>query len=228
MSEAEDPSTAFGVEQVSVDAIDKYQNNPKENEESIELLKESIPKFGFKVPVVLDEDNVVVAGHARVGAVRELQGELDDTIQDHRDHGHDDLADNLEAVNEGKVWALRADGLTPDEIREFRVVDNRVGELSSWDDNKLQFELREIEEAVGFDDDEIEDIIAADTSTEVTTEDIEDAEEELDSHFEELAEDKSDRKSRLPCPNCDSWIYVDVEELERALVREGVIDEDEI
>lgn len=212
------------TEAVPVDEISEYDNNPKHNEDAVAALKEAIPRFGFKVPVVLDDDGTIAAGHARVAAVRELEGTLDDTIANHRDHEHTAVADNLEAINQGKVWAIRAGGLTEDEIAEFRISDNRVGELSSWDDTKLQFELREIEEAVGFDNEEIESIISTSGGeVEVTEEDIADAEEELESHYEELSEDKQERKSRLPCPNCDSWIYVDVEELERALIREGVI-----
>ena len=217
--------TQIGVEQVDVEDIELYENNPKDNEDSVELLVEGIPKFGFKVPVVLDEENTVVTGHARVEAVKELEGELDEIIDDHESHGYDDLVENLEAVNEGKVWALRAGELTEDEVAEFRIVDNRVQELSTWDSTKLQFELREIEEAVGFKDEEVNNIISASTGPTISSSDIASAEEELETHYEELSQAKQDRKSKLPCPHCNSWIHVDVEELERALKREGVLED---
>lgn len=221
-----DESDLLGTESVNTDDITAYQRNPKDNDDAVELLKESIPKFGFKVPVVLDDENEIVAGHARVRAVRELEGTLDERIEEARDTGNEELAANLEAVNEGNVWAVNAAGLTEDEVREFRIADNRVHELSSWDNDKLQFELREIEEAVGFDNSEVEDIIAPDGTPTVTSDDIDDATDELETHYKELAEDKSDRKSKLPCPHCDNWIHVDVDELERALKREGVLTED--
>ena len=223
-----EPVETLGVETVNLEDINAYQRNPKENEQAVEHLLDAIPKFGFQVPVVLDEDNEIVAGHARVEAARQLAGELDDVVLEHEDKNNEELETNLRAINDGEIWAVRADGLTEDEIREFRISENRTQELSSWDDNKLQFELREIEEAVGFPQDEIENIIAPNTTTEVSTDDIKDAEEELETHYKDLADDKADRKSRFPCPHCDSWIHVDVEELERALIREGVMDEDEV
>lgn len=226
-TETEDVHT-LGVEKVSLDEVHEYQRNPKENEQAVEHLLEAIPKFGFKVPIVLDEDDEIVAGHARVNAARELAGELDDVVLEHEDSGNEEMETNLRAINDGYVWAVRAEGLTEDEVREFRIADNRVQELSSWDTNKLQFELREIEEAVGFPQEEIDSIIGVSETPDITSEDIEDAEEELESHYKELSEDKRERKSRLPCPHCDSWIHVDVEELERALIREGVLDEDEV
>jgi len=225
-SDGDTATDLLGVESINVDEITAYQRNPKNNDDAVDLLKESIPKFGFRVPVVLDADNEIVAGHARVRAVRELQDGLGDAIEDARENDNADLAENLAAVNDGDVWAVDAGGLTPDEIREFRITDNRVQELSRWDTDKLQFELREIEEAVGFDNSEIENIIAPDDTPTVTSDDIDDATEELESHYKELADDKSDRKSKLPCPHCDSWIHVDVDELQRALKREGVLTED--
>jgi len=220
--------TTLGVERVELDEIHEYQRNPKDNEQAVEYLIEAIPKFGFKVPVVLDEENEIVAGHARTEAARQLEGTLDEVVLEHEDNGNEELETNLRAVNDGHVWAVRAEGLTEDEVREFRIADNRVQELSSWDSNKLQFELREIEEAVGFPQDEIDSIISVSDTSSVTVDDIKETEEELESHYKELSEDKADRKSRLPCPHCDSWIHVDVEELERALIREGVISEDEV
>ncbi len=228
MTEAEAEVTTLGVESVSLDEVTEYQRNPKENEQAVEYLLEAIPKFGFKVPVVLDEENEIVAGHARTEAARELEGTLDEVVEEHADNGNEELETNLRAINEGNIWAVRAEGLTEDEVREFRIADNRVQELSSWDSNKLQFELREIEEAVGFPQDEIDSIISVDSVPTVTADDIKETEEELETHYKELSEAKADRKSRLPCPHCDGWIHVDVEELERALIREGVLTEDEV
>lgn len=109
-----------------------YENNPRNNDNAVEYVKNSIERFGFKVPMVIDKNNVIVAGHTRYKAALEL-----------------DMA---------KVPCVVADDLTDDEIRAFRLADNKVAEFAEWD-----FELRDEElemismdmEQFGFDMSEI-------------------------------------------------------------------------
>ena len=96
-----------------------YENNPRKNESGVPYVKNSIEKFGFKVPVVIDKNNVIVCGHTRVKAAIEL---------------------GLETVP-----CLIADDLNDEQIKMFRIVDNKVGELSNWDRAALQFELDSID-----------------------------------------------------------------------------------
>lgn len=112
-----------------------YENNPRHNENAVPYVVESIKRYGFKNPIIIDKDNVIVAGHTRYLASKEL------------------------GLNE--VPCIVADDLTEDEIKEFRLVDNRTAEMSDWDDELLASELSDIDFGdfdFGFDVEEIEDI----------------------------------------------------------------------
>ena len=95
-----------------------YENNPRLNDEAVDYLANSIKAFGFKVPIVITADNVIVAGHTRLKACEKLK------------------------IKE--VPCIIADDLTEEEIRAFRLADNKVGEIATWDFPKLDFEMSEI------------------------------------------------------------------------------------
>jgi len=91
---------------------------------------ESIKEFGFKVPIIVDKDNVIVAGHTRLRAAKKLGMKT--------------------------VPCIVADDLTPEQIKAFRLADNKVSEFSEWDMDLLTSELKEIDfdmDIFGFDDD---------------------------------------------------------------------------
>lgn len=100
---------------IAVDKLVPYENNPRNNTEAIQYVANSIKEFGFKVPLVIDSDNVVICGHTRLLAAKQLG-----------------LKD---------VPCVVADDLTDDQIKAFRLADNKVGEIATWDLNKLQLEL---------------------------------------------------------------------------------------
>jgi site-specific DNA-methyltransferase (adenine-specific) len=95
-----------------------YENNPRHNDAAVEAVANSIKEFGFKVPIVIDANNVVVAGHTRLKAAEKL--------------GLD------------KVPCIVADDLTDEQIKAFRLADNKTGELAEWDFDKLESELQEL------------------------------------------------------------------------------------
>lgn len=95
-----------------------YENNPRNNDGAVDYVANSIKEFGFKVPVVVDKDNVVVAGHTRLKACEKL------------------------GIDE--VPCIVADDLTEDQIKAFRIADNKVSEYSTWDNEKLAEELSDI------------------------------------------------------------------------------------
>jgi ParB/RepB/Spo0J family partition protein len=101
-----------------IDEVIPYENNPRINDNAVQYVAESIKQFGFKVPIVIDRDNVIVCGHTRIKAAKELGIE--------------------------EVPCIIADDLTEEQIKAFRLVDNKVGELSSWDRAALQIELDKI------------------------------------------------------------------------------------
>lgn len=104
---------------LKLDLIKEYENNPRFNDEAVGKVAESIKEFGFKVPIVIDKDNTIIAGHTRYKAAKEL---------------------GLE-----KVPCIVADDLTPEQIKAFRLADNKVSEYSTWDEDKLYIELMELQ-----------------------------------------------------------------------------------
>lgn len=107
------------IESIDLDKLIPYENNPRFNDDAVEYVASSIREFGFKVPIVIDKNNVIVTGHTRVKAA-ELLG--------------------LE-----KVPCIKADDLTDDQIKAFRIADNKVSEFATWDYDKLDIELEDID-----------------------------------------------------------------------------------
>ena len=107
-----------------------YANNPRHNSKAVNAVKDSIIKFGFKVPLVIDKNNVIVCGHTRFYASKEI---------------------GLETVP-----CIVADDLTEEQINAFRLVDNRVSEFADWNFDKLAEELSDLQdfdfEPFAFDD----------------------------------------------------------------------------
>ena len=99
----------------SITEIKPYEKNPRKNDEAVEYVANSIKEFGFKVPIVIDKNNVIVAGHTRYKAAQEL---------------------GLE-----KLPCIIADDLTEEQVKAFRLADNKVGELAEWDFDLLDEEL---------------------------------------------------------------------------------------
>ena len=95
--------------------LQPYEKNPRKNDEAVPYVMESIKQFGFKVPIVIDKDNVIVAGHTRYKASRKL---------------------HLETVP-----CIIADDLTEEQIKAYRLADNKVSEKAEWDLDLLDFEL---------------------------------------------------------------------------------------
>ena len=111
-----------------------YEKNPRRNEEAVPYVAESIREFGFKVPIVIDRDGVIVTGHTRLKAAQEL---------------------NMETVP-----CIVADDLTPEQIKAFRLADNKVSEFSDWDFDLLEQELADLDfdmSDFGFEDQEEEE-----------------------------------------------------------------------
>ena len=97
-----------------------YQKNPRRNDKAVKPVMESIKQFGFKVPLVIDKDNVVVCGHTRLRAAKRLK------------------------LTE--VPCIRADDLTEEQIKAFRLADNKTAEFATWDLELLNGELLEIKD----------------------------------------------------------------------------------
>ena len=101
-----------------------YEKNPRYNDNAVPAVAASIKEFGFKVPIIIDKDNTIIAGHTRLKAAEQL--------------GLD------------KVPCVIADDLTDAQIKAFRLADNKSGELAEWNDDFMFLELQELD-ALGVD-----------------------------------------------------------------------------
>lgn len=112
------------VRNISLSELKEYENNPRLiNEEAIDRVAASIKEFGFKVPIIVDEDNVIVAGHTRKLAAQ--------------------------SIGMDEVPVVIADDLTDEQIKAFRLADNKVAEFSEWDLDVLSEELLNLDDVSG-------------------------------------------------------------------------------
>ena len=168
------------------DEIVPYENNPRLNDEAVEPVANSIKQFGFKVPIIVDSSNIIVAGHTRLKAAKQL--------------GMD------------KVPCIVADDLTEEQIRAFRLVDNKVSELADWDYEKLEEELNNI---VKNGEVNIDSLIRLGFESDLNIDDKE-VEEVLDDFFEDveiepehnLSSKSKNNEKYITCPKCGERIIL--------------------
>lgn len=147
--------------------LQEYVNNPRDNDGAVDAVAESIKQFGFKVPIIVDREGVIVAGHTRKKAAERLG-----------------LAD---------VPCIVADDLTPEQIKAFRLADNKTGELAAWDFAALEKELAELTafdvdmSAFGF----------------IANEDI-----NIDDFFTDADEKPEKEPKTMQCPHCGECFEV--------------------
>lgn len=101
--------------------ITPYFNNPRKIDNAIDVVAASIEKYGFKQPIVIDKDGVIIVGHVRYEAAKKLKMET--------------------------VPCVIADNLTEDEVRAYRLVDNKSRELSEWNFDRLEYEYTRLAES---------------------------------------------------------------------------------
>lgn len=147
--------------EIALKDIFPYENNPRNNEDAVDAVARSIEDFGFQQPLVLDKDRVIIVGHTRYKAAKKL---------------------GLETVP-----CVIADNLSEEQAKAYRLVDNKVGELASWDHAMLEVELGELDiDMTEFGFMELSDI-------------------DVDEFFEE-AEDAAEREpKKIQCPHCGEW-----------------------
>lgn len=102
------------------ESLTPYNQNPRKNDHAVEAVANSIREFGFKVPIVIDSNGIIIAGHTRYKAAGKL--------------------------GMSKVPCIIVDDLTEEQIKAFRIADNKVGELAEWDFDLLEEELSNIAE----------------------------------------------------------------------------------
>lgn len=136
-----------------VDELIPYAQNPRCNDASVDAVASSIHEFGFNVPLVIDSSNVLITGHTKLKAAKKL---------------------GLKTVP-----CILADTLTPAQVKAYRLADNKVSELSTWDDKLLESELAQLDDLqfdmtqFGFDElsEDLQDDETSDDAPEVDSSD---------------------------------------------------------
>lgn len=147
------------IVEINISDLKPYEKNPRLNDDAVKYVKESIKQFGFKVPIVVDKNNVIVAGHTRYKASKEL--------------------------GITKVPCVIADDLSEEQVKAFRIADNKVSEVAVWNYDLL--------------DEELDDILNIDMSD--FGFDILQNEETKDNTYNDL-DLKDNKKTFHTCPNC--------------------------
>ena len=125
----------MNIVEIPVNQLKPYKKNARFNENAIPKVAESIKQFGFRNPIIVDKAMVVIAGHTRLEAAKQL---------------------GLK-----KVPCIIADDLTPEQVKAFRLVDNRTSEFASWNYELLQTELESLD--IDLSDFEFPDLTYEDT-----------------------------------------------------------------
>lgn len=102
-----------------INDVKPYNNNPRKNDEAVEKVANSIREFGWQQPIVVDKNGVIIVGHTRLKAAYRLELE--------------------------QVPVLVAENLTDEQVKAYRLADNKTGELAIWDWHKLNIELEDID-----------------------------------------------------------------------------------
>ena len=154
-----------------IEDIKPYPNNPRFNDEAVEYVKNSIKEFGFKVPMIIDKNNEIVAGHTRYKASLEL------------------------GLKE--IPCIVADDLTDEQIKAFRLADNKVSEKSQWNFDLLEEELNDIlnidMSEFDFKPEELEEIERDDLSEKIDIKNILEINCENEEELEKLYKEMVDR-----------------------------------
>ena len=115
----------MNVIEKSIGDIKPYEKNPRKNDDAVKYVANSIRQFGFKVPIVVDKNGVIVAGHTRYRAAKELGYET--------------------------VPVVVADDLTEAQVKAFRIADNKTADQAQWDMDLLGEEIAELLNVEGLD-----------------------------------------------------------------------------
>ncbi len=128
------------VVEMDIGALKPYEKNPRINDQAVDAVARSLQEFGWQQPIVVDANKVIIIGHTRLKAAKQL--------------GYQ------------KVPCVVAEGLTPEQVRALRIADNKTGEIAEWDFKLLPEELQALCGAgydatlTGFSLEDIGDILA--------------------------------------------------------------------
>ena len=137
------------IQNVPITSVKPYEKNPRFNDDAVDAVAKSIKEFGWQQPIVVDKDMVVIAGHTRLKAA--------------------------ERLGLTEVPVIVADNLTPEQVKAYRIADNKTGEIAEWNYDLLPFEIKDLQDAnfdlslLGFDMDELDKLLNGDADKQVAT-----------------------------------------------------------
>jgi site-specific DNA-methyltransferase (adenine-specific) len=140
------------VELRPIHQLKPYENNPRDNDPAVDAVAASLRAFGWRQPIVLDENDVIIVGHTRYKAALKL------------------------GMTEVPVHVAR--GLSPEQARAYRIADNQTATLATWDEGKLPLELMALQQAdydlslLGFPEDELLRLLTAPTEPQCDPDDV--------------------------------------------------------
>jgi ParB-like chromosome segregation protein Spo0J len=147
-----------------IEEVKPYDKNPRKNDSAVEATANSIKEFGWQQPIVVDKNHVIIVGHTRLKAAKELKMD--------------------------KVPVVVADNLTDEQVKTYRLADNKTGELADWDFDLLNSEILDIDnfnlEDFGFKESELN---------------IEDG-WDVDGDIDDYEEPKEEEPAKCKCPEC--------------------------
>jgi ParB-like chromosome segregation protein Spo0J len=139
------------IELLSIDSVKPYDNNPRINDAAVDVVAASLKEFGFRQPIVVDKDYVIIVGHTRYKAAQKL---------------------GLE-----KIPVHVAADMTEAQIKAYRIADNQTATLAEWNYDLLPLEIQELNnmdfnlELLGFDSDKLAELLAPAVKEGLTDED---------------------------------------------------------
>jgi len=166
-----------------------YKNNARLNDETVERLAKSIEDYGYVVPIVIDHKNVLVTGHARLKAIKKLGWK------------------NVECV---------VSNLSEEENKEYRIIDNKIQDITEWNDDLLVTELRGLQHIASEFDLKVN--TALETSygmfdDAVTNADIEKQENKFETGFVNRANQANDSLIQVSCEHCGANFGIEADKL---------------
>jgi len=135
------------IQNVPITSVKPYEKNPRFNDDAVDAVAKSIKEFGWQQPIVVDREMVIIVGHTRLKAA--------------------------ESLGLTEVPVIVAENLTPEQVKAYRIADNKTGEIAEWNYELLPFEIKDLQDAnfdlslLGFDSEELDRILNGDADKQV-------------------------------------------------------------
>lgn len=155
----------MNLKNLKITDVFPYENNPRKNDDAVNAVAESIKQCSYITPIIVDENHIILAGHTRYKALKALKYE--------------------------EITCLVCDGLTEEQKKKYRFLDNKTGEKATWDLMKLEVELEGVD-LEGFDFFGMAEDFTVET----------DAERKTNGSTEFDTEVFGDEEFKYECPKC--------------------------